>query len=234
MNRRPAALLLLMLALSACAEGGTRGSGITTLLGNVQAVQTAARPRQPSSGMERLLADVRAFFDIDVAAVARARTAVEGIDVSVEGTGAHDRTDANGEFTVQGHFDGSITVVFELPEGGGQARIPLTVPAGGRLTLNNVTIDPEQEEASAETQDVDFDGTIIGIYCQSLTIRMVSSQEAPGDTDQYTVRLDTSSVRDVHGNTLACEDIPEGARASVQGMVNSDGTFGNATVQLED
>jgi len=209
MSWRPAALLPLIFALTACAEGGSRGSGISTaVLGNVQTVQ---------------------------AAVVRARTAVEGIRVTVEGTGAHGQTDASGHFTVQGGFAGLISLVFELPNGGGQARIALNVPAAGRLTLNNVTIDADSEEASAETQDVDFEGIIDGVYCRSLTMALVSSQERPGNAaDRYTLQLDTSTVRDSQGNPVACADIPEGARATVEGMVNPDGTFGDATVQLED
>jgi hypothetical protein len=208
MSWRPAVLLPLIFALTACAEGGSRGSGISTaVLGNVQAVQ---------------------------AAVARGRTAVEGIRVTVEGTGAHDQTDANGNFTVQGGFEGLIGLVFELPGGGGEARITLNVPAAGRLTLNNVIIDAQSGEASAETLDVDFEGIIDGVYCHSLTMALMSSHETSADADLYTLQLDTSTVRDSQGNTVACADIPEGALATVEGMVNPDGTFGDATVQLED
>ncbi len=234
MNWRPAALLPLMLALSACADGGTRGSGIsTTVLGNVAHVQTAARPAPPRVASAGLLAEWRAIFQLQIVGVARARTDVEGIHVAVEGASAHARTDANGDFSVQGDFAGSITVVFELPDAGGRAQIDLNAPAAGRLTLNNVAVHTQSGEASAESQDVDFEAIITGVYCQSLTMGLVSSQQGPDEAEQYTLRLETSSVRDADGNLLACEDIPEGVRATVQGKVNPDATFCHATVELE-
>jgi hypothetical protein len=204
MRGRPAALLPLILTLWACAEGGSRGSGISTaVLGNVESVQTAG-------------------------------TGVEGIRVAVEGTSARSVTDTSGAFSVDGSFEGQVHLVFQLPDGGGEAQIALNVPAGGRLTLNNVAIDTDQAAATAETQDVDFDGTITGVYCQSLTLNLVSTRHGPDDVDSYTLRLDTSSVRNSQGDAVACGDIRDGQRAMVDGMVNPDGTFGDATVDLAD
>lgn len=203
MRWKPAASLLLSLALSACAEGGGRGSGIfASVLGNVTSMQTAAR------------------------------TDVEGIRVRVAGTGAKDQTDANGNFAVAGDFEGMVNLVFQLPNGGGEGRMTLNVPAGGTLTLNNVRIDTQQEVAIAETQAVDFEGTIAAIDCRALTLTMVSIHESPGDVDQYVLRLDTSSVRDPQGNLVPCEQLRDGEEATVRGFVNPDGTFGDATVQL--
>jgi hypothetical protein len=205
MTWRPAALLPLIFALAACAEGGSRGSGITTfVLGNVQTVQ------------------------------APAGAPVAGIRVTVDGTGIHGVTDAEGNFKVQGAFNGMVSLVFALPDDGGQASIALNVPAAGTLTLNNVTVDSDSGQAHAETQQVEFDGIIDGVYCRSLTMALMSSQEQGADADLYTVQLATSMVLDSQGNPLDCPDIPEGERASVDGLVNPDGTFGDATVQLEN
>lgn len=204
MRWRPAALLPLILTLWACAEGGSRGSGISTaVLGNVESVQTAG-------------------------------TGVEGIRVTVEGTSARSVTNTSGTFSVGGSFEGQIHLVFQVPDGGGEAQIALNVPAGGRLTLNNVVIDTEQGEAVAETQDVDFDGTITGVDCTRLTLALVSTHHSPDDVDAYTVRLDTSSVRNAQGDIVACADIGVGEQATVQGVVNPDGTFGHATIGLAD
>ena len=203
MRWKPVASLLLSLALSACAEGGGRGTGIfASVLGNVTSVQTAAR------------------------------TDVEGIRVSIEGTNDRDRTDANGNFAVTGPFEGLVNVVFQVPNGGGEGRMALNVPAGGTLTLNNVSIDTQQEEATAETLAVDFEGIITAVDCQALILTMVSSHESPGEVDHYFLRLDTSSVRDPQGNLVPCEELRDGQQATVQGFVNPDGTFGDATVQL--
>ena len=235
MSGKPAALLALMLALGGCVEGGSRGSGISTgVFGNVTRVQMAAR-RDPSRGeAPRVLAQLRAFFAPEVESVAGAQTDLQGISVAIEGTGIHGETDANGNFSVAGNFEGMVSLVFELPNGGGQARIALNVPAGGTLTLNNVVIDTEAEQAVAETQDVDFDAIITGIDCQALILTLVSSQESAGDVDHYTLRLGTSSVQDSNGVPVPCADLRSGDAASVQGRVDPDGTFGHATVVLQE
>jgi hypothetical protein len=235
MSRKLAALLAVILAFGGCAEGGSRGSGISTaVLGNVVRVQTAAS-RDPSSGeAPRVMAQLRAFFASQVESVEGAPADLEGITVAVEGTGIHGETDANGDFSVAGDFEGMISLVFELPNGGGQARIALNVPAAGTLTLTNVVIDTEAEQAVAETQEVDFDAIITAIDCDALILILASSQEVSDDDDDYTLRLDTSSVRDSSGTPVPCGNLRSGDRASVRGLVEPDGTFGHATVVLEE
>jgi hypothetical protein len=203
MSWRPVALLPLILTLWACAEGGSRGSGITTIVtGNVATVEPAASP------------------------------GVDGIRVAVEGNGAHDKTDSAGDFSVRGSFEGRIQLIFRVP-GTGQAQIAVNVPAGGTLTLGNVALDTEQGTVTAETQGVYFAGTITGVDCSAALLTLVSAQHAPGDDDAYVLQLDTSTVRDAQGMTLSCEQIPIGAEATIQGQVNPDGTFGEATVDLQ-
>jgi hypothetical protein len=227
-------LLPLIAALSACAEGGIRGSGISTfVVGNVAIVQTAMRSEPPADA-PTLLARAREFLRPDIAAVARAGSDIEGISVAIEGTNIRGRTDAEGDFMLQGDFEGVVNLVFNVPNGGGQARIQLNVPAGGRLTLVDMHLDTAQGVATAATQDVDFDGLITAVDCPGQTLTMVSSQHQPNDTDDYTVRLDTSTVTDSNGAPVACEDINENERAIVWGVVNPDGTFGEATIQLKD
>jgi hypothetical protein len=205
MNWRLAALLPLIATLSACAEGGSRGSGIfTEVRGNVESVQPVA-----------------------------AATGIAGIRVGVEGTGISGETDTSGDFSLRGGFEGMIHLVFQLPDAGGQAQIALNVPAGGQLTLNNVTVDAQQGAAVAETQAVDFDGIITGIDCQRLILTLVSTHQGPDDVDDYTLRLDTSVVRNAQGDPVACADIRNGEQAIVQGFVNPDGSFGDATVVLD-
>ena len=216
MNRKPAALLSLFLALWGCAEGGSRGSGISTaVLGNVVQVQTD---------------EPRAAAD----AVAGAGTDLQGINVVIEGSGIHGQTDANGNFSLSGDFEGMINLVFELPDGHWRAHIALNVPAAGKLTLNNVVIDTQTEAASAETQAVDFDAIITAVNCPGLALAVVSAQHGPDDVDDYTLRLDTSSVRDAAGQPVPCADLRSGDRAWVQGYVDPDGTFGEAEITLEN
>ena len=232
--RRAVLLLPLIAALSACVEGGTRGSGISTfVVGNVAIVQTAQRSGPPADA-PTVLARVREFFQLDIESVARARSDIEGISVAIEGTNVHGRTDAQGDFTLEGDFEGFVSLVFTLPDGGGQAHIQLNVPAGGRLTLIDMHLDTARGVATAATQDVDFDGLITAVDCPGLTLTMVSAQHDPNDTDNYTVRLDNSTVTDSSGAAVACDDVQENTRAIVWGVVNPDGTFGDATVQLKD
>lgn len=231
MNWKPVALLPI-LTLWACAEGGTRGSGIsTTVAGNVAVIQTTALPRRARSGSLGFLAELREFFRIET--VARARTAIEGIHVAIEGTDVQGQTDANGSFSLQGDFHGHVNVVFQPPDDGGPARLAIDVPAAGTLTLHNVRLDTARGEAVPETQDVDFEGIITDIDCQGFTLTLVSAQDNPPDTDQYVLRLDTSSLLDAEGNPLSCGDLRGGDQATVRGTVNPDGTFGHATVEVD-
>src|SRR5262245_62528024 len=92
-------LILTVAALASCAEGGSRGSGISTAIrGNVQRVQSASLLRSQAAS-PGLLARVRDIWDID--ATAHARSPVEGIAVVIEGTDIRGQTDANGDFSVR-------------------------------------------------------------------------------------------------------------------------------------
>ncbi len=238
MKWRRAAVLPLIFALSACAEGGGRGTGIfATVAGNVVSAQTAGLPGRaftPSTGAPGLRAAVREFLHIGIEDAVSAQSDVEGIEVTIENTNIRAETDTDGNFTLRGSFEGDITVIFEIPDGGGMARIALNVPAAGTLTLNNVRLDTQQGEASAETQAVDFEAIITAIDCPGQILTLVSSQESGNDMDQYKLRLDTSTVQDANGNPVPCTGLQVGEQAAVQGFVNPDGTFGDATVVLQD
>jgi hypothetical protein len=199
-------LLPLLLVLSACAEGGGRGSGISTfVLGNVASVQPAGMPTDRA-----------------------------GIVVSVEGTTVADETNESGGFALRGAFDGMVTLVFALPDDGGEARLAVNVPAGGTLTLSNVDVDAQQGVAVPETAAVDFTGAITAAYCSTGTLVMQSSPTIGDDVDRYLVDLTTSSLQNTHGQPVPCSAVQIGQRASVQGLVNDDGTFGEATIVLQN
>jgi hypothetical protein len=162
---------------------------------------------------------------------ASARTVLEGILVTVEGTGATSTTDADGRFSVQGSFEGSVSLLFQRADDGLSARIAVDVPAGGTLTLNDVTLDRRSGQATAMSQGVNFDGVTTGIDCPRETMTLVSSQRSPTATDTYTVRLNTSTLVDSRGNPIGCQDLQLGGHVHVVGSVNDDGTFGEAVVQ---
>lgn len=228
------ALLPLVLALGSCSlDGGSRGSGISTAVdGNVASVDAVASSLPLVIETRSQFTRVRDFLAIE--AIARARTAVEGIHVLIEGTDAQRETDANGRFSIRGNFEGAVNLVFQLPNGGGTARLAINAPAAGRLTLDDIHVNSATGAASAATQHVLFDGIVTHVDCQGQILTLVSIAQSPTDTDRYMVRLDTSSVRDAHGNRLTCSDLQTGARAMIQGVVNADGTFGDAAIQLED
>ena len=226
-----ALLLVLSLACWSCgSDGGSRGSGITTEAeGNVASVQIAALGKPPS---RTPLARLARWFRIEPAA--SADTGLEGISVIVEGTNFTTATDANGFFAVRGAFESDVSILFQRAEDNLSARVAVNIPAGGTLTLNNVHIDNRSGQAAPASQGVDFEGLITESDCAGQTLTLVSSQRGPLDTDSYTVRLGSSSLEDRNGNPISCQDLRIGERVHVNGMVNADGTFGNAVVQAVD
>src|SRR5262249_56591913 len=119
-----------------------------------------------------------------------------------------------------------------LPSGGGEAAIALNVPAGGTLTLNDVLVDAASGDAVAQSQGVEFDAEITGIDCPVETLALTSRHHTPDDVDVYALRLDTSTVYGEDGEVVHCDALRVGEWAFVQGLVNPDGTFGHATVDL--
>ncbi len=213
-----AALLLLAGLLAACSsEGGSRGSGISTLIrGNVASIQTA---------------DLRAPL-MPPQPAADASTPLVGIQVVVNGTDLHGETDASGNFTVQGDFDGTFNLLFQRSADGLNASMPVTVPAGGALTLVNVAID--HAVATAETQQADFDAIIVTVDCTGPSITMKSVQQSPTDPDQYEMDLTNSTLQDSHGNTLACTALRSGQEVMVHQAEATNGVFGGGIVQVVD
>jgi hypothetical protein len=205
MTWKPAALLLLLALLCACAEGGTRGSGISTsVLGNVVSSPVATGLEPEDLG---------------------------GIRVVVEGTHASATTAADGSFELLGPFDGMETMRFE-PPGGGTAQLAINVPAAGTLTLNNVHLDVAQGTASVETQDVAFDGVVVSTDCSGGSMVMNSAKQVRGDVDNYIVDLETSTLEDPDGNEVPCAAVRAGQNATLSGNVYPNGTFGHCLIVL--
>lgn len=201
MSWKRAILPFALSVLCACAEGGTRGSGISTfLLGNVASVM-------PASG------------------------GLAGIRVSVTGTKIATRTEADGSFSLVGPFDGQLTVRFQ-PASGGDGTLDINVPAAGTLTLNDVSVDTEQGTASADSQDVDFDGIVVSVDCPGGTMVMNSAVQTPGDVDNYVVDLETSMIEDAQGHEVPCAAVQSGDKASLSGHVYPNGEFGHALIVL--
>jgi hypothetical protein len=196
--------LTAALVVGACgADGGSRGTGISALVAG------------------------------NVTAVQNANPSIAGITVTLAPGGGSATTSSSGTFNLRGPFYGRITVNFTRPSDAVSANTSVNLPAGGTLTLNNIQIDNAQGTATAESEDVSFNSKIVAVDCPGQTLTLLSNPNPPDDTDTYTLRLDTSTVRDQEGNTLSCNQLSTGESAQVQGMVNPDGTFGQALVTIE-
>jgi hypothetical protein len=204
--RRLTLLVLLVLWSCGAIDGGDRGSGITaTVQGAVQAVQS-------SSGQG---------------------SSVQGIRASVKGHGAKSVTDSTGTFQVQGQFSGHLTVLFTRKSDGLRATLSVYLPSSGILTLNGVSIDATNGTVTVASANVDFLGLITQVDCAGQTLTMLSAKRPAGDTDQYVVDLSNSTITDSQGKPVSCLAVQSGQTAHVQGEVENDGSFGNATIVVE-
>jgi len=224
--------LIAALVLYSCGlDGGSRGTGITALAaGNVASVQTSAGVGPPRDSNSARLAKPGDFVPTPQASAA---SPVQGITVTVEPHAGQGTTDSAGMFSVRGSFEGQLTLLFTRSQDAIRASIAINIPAGGALTVNNVRINSASGTATADSEHVDFLGNIVGANCTSQTLILIASLHAPSDTETYTVRLATSSLRDPQGRPVSCADLRNGQRVRVQGTVNADGSFGHALVVVQ-
>jgi uncharacterized membrane protein YgcG len=236
MNPKSTGLALaIVLAFGAAAcDGGSSGTGITgitTAQGNVAGSSSALRvtpaSRRPATMLARILGLLR--FESE----ASARGSLEGIRVTIEGTSIETRTDAAGLFSLRGDFAGPVGMLFELPEGGSSARLVITVPRGGQVTVTNVQVDTQSGEATADTQRVRFDGLVNGTNCSQQAATVVS-RETPNDGNTYSVDLASASVRDSVGNPLDCANLTSGDSVGVDGEVAGDGQVDANVVEVDE
>lgn len=222
-----ASVVLLALALAAC-DGGSSGTGITTAQGNVASADTALRGT-PRPGRPTMLARLRDALQWP--REARARGPLEDIRVTIEGTRHSVTTDPQGHFGLSGHFAGPVGMVFELPDGG-SARLVITVPRGGALTLSNVHIDGRTGAATVDDQRVRFDGLVSSTDCGQHKATVVS-RRSPEDGNHYTVHFAAATVHDRSGAAVGCADLAPGEPVDVDGHVRREGEVEAESVQVE-
>jgi len=204
--RRLTILGLIFVYSCGAIDGGSRGTGITsTLQGIVASVQTESNPE----------------------------SSVENLSVVVQHHRGHAITNSGGAFVLQGSFDGHVTAIFRRSTDKVRARLPIYLPSGGTMTLNGVHIDNATATATVDSATIDFVGQIIQIDCLGQTLTMLPAKRPPGDTDTYTVLLNTSSLVDSMGNPVACSQLGNGEFAHIQGRVNDDNTFGDAVIVIQ-
>jgi hypothetical protein len=236
MNPKSTGLVLaIVLAVGAAAcDGGSSGTGIsgtTTAQGNVAGISSARRAtpasRQPPTMLARILGLLRLESE------ASALGSLEGIRVTIEGTSLETQTDAAGLFSLRGDFAGPVGMLFELPEGGASARLVITVPRGGHVTLTNVQVDTQSGEAAADTQRVRFEGLVDGTNCSQQAATVVS-RDTPNDGNTYSVDLASASVRDSAGNPIGCANLTSGDSVGVDGEVAGDGQVDANVVKVDN
>jgi hypothetical protein len=220
-------LLILSAVLSGCAsDGGSSGTGLTSVTGNVVSAQTASLPSpRPITWLARL----RALLAVGGTAIAQ--NPVEGIRVSIEGTNIAGRTDANGLFQLDGDFAGPIGMRLERADDGLSARLVIVVPNGGALTLSNVRINGGQ--VVVDSQRVTFDGVVLSTDCP-VNLAEMASRRSPDDGNIYRVHLTGASVQDVTGVPLACSALRSSQFVRVDATVRSDESLDAGEVEIEE
>ena len=205
--RRCVPLTLLLLVTWSCGaiDGGSRGTGITATVQGT--VQTAQGPSGQGSS-------------------------VDGIRASIQGHQAKSVTDSSGVFQVQGQFSGHLNVLFRRKSDGLRASLPIYLPSAGTLTLNGVGIEASGTVTVASA-GVDFLGVITEADCAGQRLTMLSAKRPAGNMDQYVIDLSNSSIVDSQGNPVSCSALQDGQTAHVQGTVENNATFGNATIVIE-
>jgi hypothetical protein len=200
-----------MLLASCASDGGSSGTGITSIEGNVAGVQRDGAT---------------------TAAAAVGTSSVAGIEVIVEQTQAAAATDAAGRFVVRGNFEGRVTLRFQRATDALIAHMTIAVPRGGTLTLHDVQIHVDADAAVAANRYGVFDARVTAADCGAGTLLLVS---VGADESGYVYEVDLGSafVHDADGTAIECGAVRAGERVHVEASARPDGTFGNADVEVE-
>ena len=213
MHRRQWIPLVLVTLLASCAtDGGSSGTGITSIEGNVATIQ------RDGAMMAALMA--------------APTTNLAGITVTVEGTSAAAETDGGGRFVVRGTFEGRSTLRFARAADAVTAQMTVAVPLGGTMTLHDVQLDVAAETAVADNRHAVFDALVQETDCVGHTLSLVSASHEEGGY-VYMVDLSTTFLHDGSGTAVDCTQLRAGHRIHVEATSQPDGSFTNADVGVE-
>ncbi len=142
---------------------------------------------------------------------------VQGILVQIMDTLFSDETDERGSFTIEGNFSGSQTLEFLDTSSTVFARFNITVPSGGGVKLENITIDngvvePEQIEEK-------FEGEITSLTC---TADDSGSLVVSVEGDDFVVVINSGTdIEDEDGDDLpnGCNDLAITNDVEVEGTL---------------
>ncbi|MGH7899846.1 MAG: hypothetical protein ACREQQ_17960 [Candidatus Binatia bacterium] len=213
--------------------GGTTAPAedvLSIVNGNVAYLRSAAVvPGSTRTLAPSLFASVGAFFRLT--SIAHAGGGLAGILVTAQGSGDGTETDPDGFFSLDGAFSGPLAIRFERAEDGIGSIMEVSVPKGGSLFLHDVALDGSTGVASAETQDIAFDGVVTGKSCRERRLRTASRFEERGST--FTIDLATSVLRDSSGTRIGCLELDDGDAVRVTGAVQPGGIIGDGDVVVE-
>jgi len=221
-------LLVLLVVLCGCSasDGGSSGTGLTSVTGNVVNAQTSSlRSARPLTWLARL----RSLLAVGGTAIAQ--NPVENIRVSIEGTNIAGSTDANGFFVLEGDFAGPIGMRLERPDDRISVRLVIVVPNGGALTLSNIRINGTQ--VGVDSERVTYDGVVVSTNCAGDLADTVSSR-TPDDGNVYRVHLSEASLQDVTGAPIPCSNLRGSQIVRVDGSIRPDGDVDADEVKVDE
>ena len=195
--------------------GGGGGSGLqTTLRGNIRSAPAGSAPSATPTTMAKLRPD-RLWSVLLELWEAKSFAQVPGIGISVPD--ASMTTDAGGSFRLStSHFGPGVV---HFTGNGLDVSLPVTVPAGGELLLQD--IDLTQSQATVRRQRLTTSGALTAADCQTGVLQLLS-----GNRVAFTLVIIRETVfLDPSGQTIACSDLPIGptAQIGVQGNVDAQG-----------
>jgi hypothetical protein len=117
-------------------EEGSSSSSPSVVEGNVS--EQVARMLRKEQGFAQRLADELTFLR-------EAMAAVSGVVVRIRNTELASQTDDSGFFRLEGEFEGDVILDFQLPDA--SVSLQISVPNGGRVILQDITINTTSGQA---------------------------------------------------------------------------------------
>ncbi|MGD9762722.1 MAG: hypothetical protein AB7V27_03295 [Candidatus Binatia bacterium] len=194
-------VLLCCAALASClsSEGGVTGTGVSSSVsGNIRLVNAAAE---------------RAELPFPI------RVSIEGMpDLTAV-------TDDEGSFALRGGFSGAIVLTFaDASRGASLGGLPLEVPAGSEVILENIEIDPgvppSERVRPAAVRQLDVFGRLDMVECEGAGAGTVLISDDSAPPHQFLIVLSgETEIAARDGDPLVCDDLEPGMAVRVEGLL---------------
>ena len=156
---------------------------------------------------------------------------VAQIQVTVEGSTVTGVTDPAGTFSLSGDVSGPEVLLFERERDGLRAEVEVVIPAGGRLELGDVEIEPEEGRAIPTRRFVEFEGVLKTADCASGELQVATRLK--GVTAFFVLPLGDAFIHDAMDNPVPCAALSPGIEVKVKANVDDLGRLSNADVEIE-